>query len=609
MFFKNQKSQKLAVNPDDEFNALKYALYQMCGMDDTVYNYYDKRSQCLPRSLSAILLNIRDFDNSRGHFERISGRIRGIDESVFEACVKDLLESGLLITKSQALAKLRSGEAAESTKGISIAAWITKDRQDSLAESMESFAANFRAHGRTVDFFVSDDSLDESGSGSLGYRLESIAKKEGIRITHMSRGARKKLRDDILDKASLEGLPSHVLDFALFGAAAPYPSYGANRNAVLLANAGEMILCSDDDVYCDLRVPAGDGYDLEIVPYNRLDIRETYPDRETLVISRLPADGDILAFHERLLGRPVSRIMSDISDDKKIKISALIPELLTLLLRRGGQVKTTITGVTGDSGLITPRYQVVLKDEAREKHVESELTFRKLLRSREIYQTSYHYTLAPDSLFWGMNLGIDVRTIAPPFLPSLRGEDIIFCKLLRTVSENSLIGSLPVAIYHNPVERRQYPENCLMNVRPEACHIFSHVMDTCGYPSGISAPSGRFNDMGIHLSGIASLPLEEFDEYIRHLWLTNGMIITASIENLLMEYDYKPSYWADYLEKYILGIRNYGYEQYISAAQDFYSGDRRAAALSCRDIMMQFGELLTWWPVIFNAALDIRQNR
>lgn len=610
MFSRKKKIPDTNPATEVEYNALHTARYQMCGVDDTVYNYFDRTSQCLPRSLSVILQNIQGFTTAPGLIERLSlAGFRGIDGDSVRHCIRDLHESGLLITKEEALARLRSANVEESTPKISTAAWITRNRPDSLIASIESFAANFRTYGHTLDFFVSDDSTDESEAEKLSRRLEGVAGKYSIALTCMGRRERRKLRDAILENAGPDGLPAAALDFALFGLEGISLTYGANRNAVLLACAGDMLLCSDDDVFCDLRIPDSDGYDLELATFKQLDVRETYTDRETLLQAHPPEAADILACHGRLLGRHVASILDDFNDNSRIHAGNLTPQDLTLLLHRGGEIKTTITGVLGDSGLISPRYQLQLRGEDREKHIVSKSRFRELLRSREIYQSTSHYTLCGSSFFWGMNLGIDNRTMLPPFLPVLRGEDITFSRLLKSVADNAMIGSLPVIIFHDPVDRRRFEEHSALNARPEMCYILYMLINNFSYPVHSDASFSRLNALGTHLADIGSLPIEDFEEHVRQLWLHRSMTMTMRIEYLLKEYGYKPEYWADYLEKYMISIRDHGYTRYITAARDLYTGDEPAAALSCREIVRQVGELLKWWPVIFNAAKDIRGNR
>jgi len=47
----------------------------------------------------------------------------------------------------------------------------------------------------------------------------------------------------------------------------------------------------------------------------------------------------------------------------------------------------------------------------------------------------------------------------------------------------------------------------------------------------------------------------------------------------------------------------------MTATRDLYAGEEQAAAQSCMEIVGHVGELLTWWPVIFGAALELRGDR
>ncbi len=609
MISKKRKNSENTGETDQEFNALHAACYQMCGVDDTVYNFHDKTSQCLPRSLSIILQNIQGFTTAPELIERLSrAGFRGIDEGAVKHCIRDLHESGLLITKEEALARLRSAEAAKSTPKISTAAWITRDRPDSLIASIESFAANFRTYGHALDFFVSDDSTDESGSENLSNRLAGMAAKNSISLTCMGRRERRKLRDAILEKAAPDGLPADVLDFAMFGLEGISLSYGANRNAVLLANAGEMILCSDDDVFCDLRVPEKDGYDFELATRIDPDFRESFPDRDMLLNKISPAPADILALHGRLLGRHIAEILGDFSDNDRIKMKNLSTQDLTLHLRKKGTVKTTVAGVSGDSGMVSPRYLFWLRGDAREQYTATEETFRVAHQSKEVFQASSHFAAGGSSYYLGMNIGIDNRSVLPPYIPILRGEDTIFSRMLRQVTENALIGTLPVTILHNPVNHRLYDEHPVLNPRPEMCEIFILLIQAYRQPIGCDTQSDRIIAIGKYFTDIGSLPLEDFEEHVKQLWLARSMYLTTNIEQLLNEYAYEPAYWADYLEKYIINLRDYSYGNYITAIVDLYDGNERATATICRDTVRHYGELLKWWPAIFSAAKDIRGN-
>jgi len=59
----------------------------------------------------------------------------------------------------------------------------------------------------------------------------------------------------------------------------------------------------------------------------------------------------------------------------------------------------------------------------------------------------------------------------------------------------------------------------------------------------------------------------------------------------------------------MISIRDQSYATYMTATRDLYAGDEQAAAQSCMEIVGHVGELLTWWPVIFGAALELRGDR
>jgi hypothetical protein len=53
------------------------------------------------------------------------------------------------------------------------------------------------------------------------------------------------------------GLPKELVQLALFDVHRMGFTAGANRNALLLGTAGELMLCADDDTVCHLVEPPG----------------------------------------------------------------------------------------------------------------------------------------------------------------------------------------------------------------------------------------------------------------------------------------------------------------------------------------------------------------
>ena len=221
----------------------------MCGVDDTIYNYFDRTSQCLPRALSVILQNIQGFTTAPELIERLSlAGFRGIDGESVKHCIRDLHESGLLITKDRALERLRAAPSGDGGQMISTAAWITKDRPESLIGSMESFIANFKKYGHRVRIFISDDSPDRAKSENLSDRLASIAKRESLSVAYMDLRERRKSAIPYWKK------PGRTLPSPRLRPLRPqerFPSWGQRCNHITRATRSSAPMTT----YSDTRVP------------------------------------------------------------------------------------------------------------------------------------------------------------------------------------------------------------------------------------------------------------------------------------------------------------------------------------------------------------------
>lgn len=220
-----------------------------------------------------------------------------------------------------------------------------------------------------------------------------------------------------------------------------------------------------------------------------------------------------------------------------------------------------------------------------------------------------HYTAAMNTNFPGMNIGLDNRSMLPPFLPVMRGEDTIFSRMIKLFYQDSLIGTLPFTITHSPEGHRMFDEQAVFDVRLVLSELILNMLDAYQPPVGGFSAKGYSNALGKFFTDIGTLTLDDFEEYVKQLWLKWGSYTTENIEMLLMKHDFKPAYWAKLLETYAISIREHSCANYISAAKDLYAGDERAAALSSRDIIRRYGEVLEWWPVIYDAAHHIRKDR
>src|SRR5688572_29145794 len=105
-------------------------------------------------------------------------------------------------------------------------------------------------------------------------------------------------------------VPAEVVNFALFDVEKCGCSIGANRNALLLHTAGNLLLSVDDDTLC--RVGTASQTTNRIAFESRLDPRDMwfFPTRAAALDSVVKVQKDVLGIHEELLGKSTGSIFS-----------------------------------------------------------------------------------------------------------------------------------------------------------------------------------------------------------------------------------------------------------------------------------------------------------
>ena len=95
-----------------------------------------------------------------------------------------------------------------------------------------------------------------------------------------------------------------------------------------------------------------------------------------------------------------------------------------------------------------------LNDESRDLLLRSEHLYARAKVSREVLRQISGYTISVVARFAGMNIGIDNRSLLPPFLPVGRNEDGTFAMNLHLCVDDALVGHIPVAVLHSPSDLR-----------------------------------------------------------------------------------------------------------------------------------------------------------
>lgn len=140
--------------------------------------------------------------------------------------------------------------------------------------------------------------------------LQSLKEHYGVRISYAGPAEKRAFAAALVEESDLR---PDVVDFALFDTEQCGQPIGANRNALLLHTVGELAFSTDDDVVCEVaRAPTmKDGLAFEY----RGDFTKFwfFPDRRTTLSSVTRVEEDILAIHERLLGRSLGGCIAEFS--------------------------------------------------------------------------------------------------------------------------------------------------------------------------------------------------------------------------------------------------------------------------------------------------------
>lgn len=415
--------------------------------------------------------------------------------------------------------------------------------------------------------------------------------------------------DELVHAAHAEGLPRDVVAFALFGDEAFLHTFGVNRNACLLATPGELSLMSDDDIVCQ---PARAGESVPNLLLNSLMdplVNHFCADRKQLTESVHTAEADVISCHEKLLGRTISGCLSALGPDSGLDVTGVTPESAFFFGKASNIVRTTSAGSWGDSGMESPHLFLELNDESRRFLMRSEKLYERAKISREVLREVSGYTISVVARFAGMNIGIDNRSLLPPFLPVGRNEDGTFAMNLHLCVENAFVGHIPVAVLHSPWDPRRYEPGPIPNVAPRFAEIISTIANGFHARPGRSTVAEKLCALGALYVDVGSMGQGAFKEYVETAWVSESSRYISYLEYLLDRHHGQPDSWAEDVQSFIERLTDFTVHHSPAIPRELpesLSPEERIE--TARRCVLKFGQLLQWWPVIYHAAGKLRES-
>ncbi len=280
----------------------------------------------------------------------------------------------------------------------------------------------------------------------------------------------------------------------------------------------------------------------------------------------------------------------------------------TFLRAAGGQVQVTVAGVAGDSGMSSPLYLLMLGGESRDRLVRSEGLYRAAVGGRSLMRAVSRPTIGHGSVCQALNLGLDHRRQLPPFMPVQRNQDGVFAALVKVCCEGTYFGFLPWLIWHQPPHARGFTDDDLARsvagIRSD--HVLQLLIRDLA-PRRAGTDEENLRAVGEALAGLGALPLEEFTELVRLRVSEQRSGLARQLAGLLEKHGGRPAWWAADVRRLLGVLRGVLAEPADVAPEDLSRAFGNDAALPAfRRLVFRFGRLLRCWPVMVEAARDLR---
>ncbi len=559
-----------------------------------IYLPLRRTAYLVPRQASAMLASWSQFSPAEPHFQHT-----GYDTARKELSV--LADLGLLVSYDEALGAATKVTVCQPMAGIAWLAVPTCRRRAQVTKSLKSYLDNARKFGHRPAVLVADDASaaeDRDVTRTIAY---GILRQYGTPVFYSGRDEKERYAESLMGDKEI---PADVIRFAILGLPQAGYCVGANRNAILLHTLGTRILSVDDDTICQPgTVPEAEGlHTLRLGNHSELGQYWFFPNRDSALRYVSPLDVDVVAEHERYLGRALGPVLREAEECGGVDLDAMCVHLLKSLCCGQGRLAITMSGIIGDCGMDTNRTIRAYPEKAtRERLNKSPESFAEALRSREVVRQPLAPTVSHPEPFMATSFGLDNRELLPPFTPVYRNSDGVFGHTLGCCVEHSYCLQMPWALLHAPPGCRSYRSQTMAAV------YVSHVIIEClsSWTSGavLRSTSDRMHSIGRHLMDLGRQPQGDFDETLRILLWRRASAMIAHLTSLCEAdgSEFSPS--AADIKRQIEEITDaVTSPQYILCVDLL---DRVAAddvPQATRELVTRYGELLYWWPAIVERA-------
>lgn len=581
----------------------------------------------LPSNFVQVLLSCESFRSLEKHAIAFCKSIRNTSEKntyfpiqeqeikSVKALLNTFVNNGFLVSEAEIRANIMKLAKKDSPKHQGFSNRITTlgiptcNRPSYLERALTSYLENCRNYGRTVKVVIIDNSNDSKTRRKNKQILKALKSEFGTSIYY----ADQKRKEEYSKLLSQKGkVPSSVTEYGLLGDNRLQTPCGANRNAILINSVGEICLQADDDTICKIakspNTKSGLSFDSSDNPNDFF-----YPQTKDEMLQSLSVlQEDFLGIHEKLLGKSVKTVISEVTEkNNKIDFSNISTLLLRNILNGAQKIAFTFTGSFGCSCCKAeePYPRFFTNADSLNRLIQNENLYESRLNTPFVIRVPGQLTINDGRSCISVNIGIDNREIFPPFMPNYKSEENILNAIINNCFGRYLKGFLPYMIQHDfseyntKISRTKIPKRMPFDMNSIIISIIGSFK--MGFPKDDQVTS--LNVLGNNLNILGNLSLSDFKDYLRNI-CSNELSKTVQYLELLLKKNKKaPKLWQDDIKTFILEIEK------LVCQKDFpypinlqHKKDKGIGLL--RDQVSQLGNLLIHWEAIYETAVKLKNS-
>mgnify|MGYP000090568967 FL=1 len=388
----------------------------------------------------------RSLDDHADFLARSRPELKGNRALAMQA-LEQVRDAGLLLAAGTIRERL--AQAEERPLAPTRAFIITCDRPEAVERLLESML-RIGSLARHDALYLVDDSRDPANQAANRDAVERFNLRSAKDMHYFGAAEQAALLDGLV-----RTLPEHEAGIRFLIDPTRWEgrkTYGRSRTLCLLLSIGYRAIVMDDDILCEAVLPPIPGDDK--VSFSGERKAAFFPDRETLMAARRPADEDPLSGHARCLGQALSKALASIN-------GAAIDEAqfgdcnaaMLNVLDPAAPILVTQCGAWGDPGTGSVHWVTHLGEDSIERLVNAPQGMTAALENRSSWLGCAQPTLHKMA-FMSQMTGLDNSHFLPPYFPAFRGEDLLFGTMIEAMYHRGALVEYPWAVPHLPLENR-----------------------------------------------------------------------------------------------------------------------------------------------------------